>query len=64
MSLKGGIKTAMLREAYNGDRLIDRDPLLEINDNFIELLAEGHKQREEELNLKNKRLKRIWIRCQ
>ncbi|KAL7588893.1 protein WHAT'S THIS FACTOR 1 homolog, chloroplastic [Lactuca sativa] len=51
MSLKGGIKTAMLREAYKGDELIDRDPLLEINDNFILLLAEGHKQRIEKLNL-------------
>nr|XP_043620832.1 protein WHAT'S THIS FACTOR 1 homolog, chloroplastic [Erigeron canadensis]XP_043620833.1 protein WHAT'S THIS FACTOR 1 homolog, chloroplastic [Erigeron canadensis]XP_043620834.1 protein WHAT'S THIS FACTOR 1 homolog, chloroplastic [Erigeron canadensis]XP_043620835.1 protein WHAT'S THIS FACTOR 1 homolog, chloroplastic [Erigeron canadensis]XP_043620836.1 protein WHAT'S THIS FACTOR 1 homolog, chloroplastic [Erigeron canadensis] len=51
MSLKGGIKTAMLREAYKGDRLIDRDPLLEINDNFIELLAEGHKLRQEPLKL-------------
>ncbi|KAF5821377.1 putative plant organelle RNA recognition domain-containing protein [Helianthus annuus] len=58
MSLKGGIKTAMLREAYKGDQLIDRDPLLEINDNFIELLAEGHKQREEELNLKKQAVKK------
>ncbi|KAM0071659.1 putative plant organelle RNA recognition domain-containing protein [Helianthus debilis subsp. tardiflorus] len=58
MSLKGGIKTAMLREAYKGDQLIDRDPLLEINDNFIELLAEGHKQRKEELNLKKQAVKK------
>lgn len=51
MSLKGGIKTAMLREAYKGDELIDRDPLLAINDNFIELLAEGYMLREEQLKL-------------
>ncbi|KAI3773092.1 hypothetical protein L6452_04291 [Arctium lappa] len=51
MSLKGGIKTAMLREAYKGNELIARDPLLEINDNFIELLDEGHEQREEQLKL-------------
>ncbi|CAH9097638.1 unnamed protein product [Cuscuta europaea] len=38
VSLKGGIKTAMLREAYKGDQLVDRDPLLEIRDKFIELL--------------------------
>ncbi|XP_076900001.1 protein WHAT'S THIS FACTOR 1 homolog, chloroplastic-like [Bidens hawaiensis] len=57
MSLKGGIKTAMLREAYKGDELIDRDPLLEVNDNFIELLAEGHKQREEQLKLKRQAVK-------
>ncbi|KAJ0597853.1 putative plant organelle RNA recognition domain-containing protein [Helianthus annuus] len=58
MSLKGGIKTAMLREAYKGDQLINRDPLLEVNDNFIELLAKGHKQREEELNLKKQAVKK------
>ncbi|GAA0143292.1 hypothetical protein LIER_35712 [Lithospermum erythrorhizon] len=44
VSLKGGVRTAMLREAYKGNELIDRDPLLEINEKFIELLAEGHKQ--------------------
>ncbi|CAH9100414.1 unnamed protein product [Cuscuta epithymum] len=38
VSLKGGIKTAMLREAYKGDQLVDRDPMLEIKDKFIELL--------------------------
>ncbi|XP_076940342.1 protein WHAT'S THIS FACTOR 1 homolog, chloroplastic-like [Bidens hawaiensis] len=57
MSLKGGIKTAMLREAYKGDELIDRDPLLEVNDNFVELLAEGHKLREEQLKLKRQAVK-------
>ncbi|XP_059625818.1 protein WHAT'S THIS FACTOR 1 homolog, chloroplastic [Cornus florida] len=51
MSLKGGIKTAMLREAYEDDKLIDRDPLLEIKDKFVELLAEGHRERAEQLRL-------------
>ncbi|KAK3023082.1 hypothetical protein RJ639_043097 [Escallonia herrerae] len=51
MSLKGGIKTAMLREAYRNDELIDRDPLLEIKDKFVALLAEGHQQRAEQLRL-------------
>ena len=49
MSLKGGIKTAMLREAYKDDQLIDRDPLLEIKDKFVELLDEGHRKRAEQL---------------
>ncbi|XP_052170932.1 protein WHAT'S THIS FACTOR 1 homolog, chloroplastic [Diospyros lotus] len=51
MSLKGGIETAMLREAYKDDQLIDRDPLLEIKDKFVELLAKGHKKRAEQLGL-------------
>lgn len=49
MSLKGGIKTAMLREAYKGDKLIDRDPLLQIKDKFAELLEEGWRVRAEQL---------------
>lgn len=57
MSLKGGIKTAMLREAYKGDELIDRDPLVKVNDNLVELLAEGRKQREEQLKLKKQAVK-------
>uniref|UniRef100_A0A5B7BJH9 Putative Plant organelle RNA recognition domain-containing protein n=1 Tax=Davidia involucrata TaxID=16924 RepID=A0A5B7BJH9_DAVIN len=52
MSLKGGIKTAMLREAYKDDQLIDRDPLLEITDKFAELLAEGQRDRAEQLRLR------------
>ncbi|KAH7855048.1 hypothetical protein Vadar_020643 [Vaccinium darrowii] len=51
VSLKGGIKTAMLREAYRGSELIDRDPLLKINDKFVEMLAEGHRERAEKLRL-------------
>ncbi|GJX92155.1 protein WHAT'S THIS FACTOR 1, partial [Tanacetum coccineum] len=57
MSLKGGIKTAMLREAYCGDELIDRDPLLKINDNLNELMAEGYNQREEQLKLQKQAVK-------
>ena len=49
LSLKGGIKTAMLREAYKDDELIDRDPLVEIKDRFLELLAAGHRERAEQL---------------
>lgn len=53
MSLKGGIKTAMLREAYKDDELIDRDPLLEIKDKFVELLDEGHRNRMEQLRVQS-----------
>lgn len=49
MSRKGGIHTAMLREAYNGEELIDRDPLLQIRDKFVELLNEGQQQRADQL---------------
>ncbi|GER24808.1 ubiquitin carboxyl-terminal hydrolase family protein [Striga asiatica] len=47
MSLKGKIQTAVLREAYKGEGLVDRDPILEIKDKFIELLNEGQKMRAE-----------------
>lgn len=50
-SLKCGIKTAMLREAYKDGELIDRDPLLEIKDKFLEFLAEGHRQKAERLRM-------------
>ncbi|KAI4349546.1 hypothetical protein L6164_010124 [Bauhinia variegata] len=58
LSLKGGIKTAMLREAYRDDKLIDRDPLLEIKDKFVELLEEGWRQRAEQLRLRREQIKR------
>ncbi|XP_023548908.1 protein WHAT'S THIS FACTOR 1 homolog [Cucurbita pepo subsp. pepo] len=48
LSLKGGIETAMLREAYKGSQLIDCDPLLEIKDKFVELLEEGWRERAEQ----------------
>ncbi|GFZ19555.1 ubiquitin carboxyl-terminal hydrolase family protein [Actinidia rufa] len=52
LSLKGGIQTAVLREAYKDDKLVDRDPLIEIKDRFVELLAEGHRERAEQLRLR------------
>lgn len=58
MSLKGGIKTAMLREAYKDDKLIDRDPLLEIKDKFYELLEEGWRERAEKLRLQREECKK------
>jgi len=58
MSLKGGIETAVLREAYKCDELIDRDPLLEIKDKFIELLEEGWRRRAEELRLRREEVKK------
>jgi hypothetical protein len=58
MSLKGGIKTAMLREAYKGDALIDRDPLLEIRDKFVALLEEGWGERAEQLSLQREVVKK------
>ncbi|OAY49674.1 protein WHAT'S THIS FACTOR 1 homolog, chloroplastic [Manihot esculenta] len=54
MSLKGGIKTAMLREAYKDSELIDRDPLLEIKDRFVGLLEKGWEDRAEQLKSKRK----------
>ncbi|CAI0395322.1 unnamed protein product [Linum tenue] len=58
MSLKGGIKTAMLREAYKGSELIDRDPLLEIKDKFVELLEKGWQERAEQLRLQREAVKK------
>ncbi|KAJ4769475.1 Ubiquitin carboxyl-terminal hydrolase family protein [Rhynchospora pubera] len=45
VSLKGGIKTAMLREAYGEDGvLLERDPLLEVMVRFGELVDEGNRE--------------------
>jgi Plant organelle RNA recognition domain len=45
VSLKGGIKTAMLREAYGKDgTLLDRDPFLEVMERFADLVDEGHRE--------------------
>ncbi|VVB06691.1 unnamed protein product [Arabis nemorensis] len=49
LSLKGGIKTAVLREAYKDEQLIDRDPLLDIKDKFLRLLEEGWQERKDRL---------------
>ncbi|KAI3449608.1 hypothetical protein Pfo_006273 [Paulownia fortunei] len=51
MSLKGGIQTAMLREAYKREELVDCDPLLEVKNKFVELLDEGRQQRAEQLRM-------------
>lgn len=58
MSLKGGIKTAMLREAYKEDQLIDRDPLLEIKDKFVKLLEEGQRNRAEQLRVQREAIQK------
>lgn len=58
LSLKGGIKTAMLREAYRYSELIDRDPLLEIKERFVELLEEGKHERAEQLRLQREEVKK------
>lgn len=45
VSLKGGIKTAMLREAYGVDgTLLERDPFLEVMERFADLVDEGHRE--------------------
>lgn len=51
MSLKCGFQTAMLREAYKDDHLIDQGPVLEIRVDFVELLEEGHRMRAEQLRV-------------
>ncbi|WOL10240.1 hypothetical protein Cni_G18994 [Canna indica] len=58
VSLKGGVKTAMLREAYDQGKLVDRDPLLEIKDRFEEMLDEGHMDYLEGLKTKREALKK------
>ncbi|KAF5196101.1 WHAT'S THIS FACTOR 1-like protein [Thalictrum thalictroides] len=58
LSLKGGIKTAILREAYQNEKLIDRDPLLVIKDKFVELLEEGNTERAEQLRLKRQQFQK------
>jgi hypothetical protein len=58
LSLKGGIETAMLREAYKDDALIDWDPLLEIKDKFAALLEEGWRERAERLRFHREEVKK------
>lgn len=58
LSLKGGIKTAMLREAYRHSELIDRDPLLEIKERFVELLEKGKHEWTEQLRLQREEVKK------
>ncbi|KAH7676326.1 Plant organelle RNA recognition domain-containing protein [Dioscorea alata] len=59
VSLKGGVKTAMLREAYDElGELVDRDPLLEIKKRFVEMLDEGHREYLEKIRMKREAMKR------
>jgi hypothetical protein len=59
VSLKGGIKTAVLREAYdeNGE-LVDRDPLIVLKEKFVAVMDEGHKMYLEKLRRKNENLQK------
>lgn len=52
------MKTAMLREAYDKGELVDRDPLLEIRNAFVELLDEGHREWLEGLRTKREAIKK------
>ncbi|XP_004292597.1 PREDICTED: uncharacterized protein LOC101291309 [Fragaria vesca subsp. vesca] len=61
VSQKGGIKTAVLREAYKDDQLIDRDPLLQIKDKFVELLEEGWRESAEQLRLQREEVKEMAV---
>lgn len=58
MSLKGGIQTAMLREAYKGEELVDLDPLTEIKIKFVEMLEEGWRQRAEKLRIRRENVRK------
>lgn len=59
VSLKGGIKTVILREAYdeNGE-LVDRDPMIELKERFVAIMDEGHKKYLEELRRRNEVLQK------
>lgn len=59
VSLKGGIKTAVLREAYdeNGE-LVDRDPMIELKEMFVAIMDEGHREYLEELRRKREELQK------
>ncbi|XP_057800825.1 protein WHAT'S THIS FACTOR 1 homolog, chloroplastic [Salvia miltiorrhiza] len=58
MSLKGGIQTAMLREAYKGEELVDLDPLCEIKNKFVEMLEEGWRERAQKLRLRRESIRK------
>ncbi|XP_029124020.1 protein WHAT'S THIS FACTOR 1 homolog, chloroplastic [Elaeis guineensis] len=58
VSLKGGIKTAMLREAYDQGELVDRDPLLEISDKFAEMMEDGYNEYMERLRTKREAMQK------
>jgi hypothetical protein len=59
VSLKGGIKTAVLREAYDEKgELVDRDPMLELKERFVAVMEEGHKNYLEDLKIKREALQK------
>lgn len=58
LSLKGGIKTAVLREAYREEVLIDRDPLLAVKEKFSRLLEEGWQERKDRLKLQREQVEK------
>lgn len=58
LSLKGGVKTAVLREAYDKDELVDKDPLLLIKEKFVEMLDEGERLRLEQERLTRKAIQK------
>lgn len=58
VSLKGGIKTAMLREAYDKGVLIDKDPLLEIKDKFLEVVEEGYRDWQERMKMRREQIQK------
>ncbi|RCV23745.1 hypothetical protein SETIT_5G030400v2 [Setaria italica] len=59
VSLKGGIKTAVLREAYDEKgKLVDRDPMLELKERFVAVMEEGHKKYLEDLKMKREELQK------
>ncbi|WVZ71493.1 hypothetical protein U9M48_020077 [Paspalum notatum var. saurae] len=59
VSLKGGIKTAILREAYDEKgELVDRDPMLELKERFVAIMEEGYKEYLEDLKRKREALQK------
>ncbi|XP_047084644.1 protein WHAT'S THIS FACTOR 1, chloroplastic [Lolium rigidum] len=59
VSLKGGIKTVVLREAYDENGvLVDRDPMIELKERFMAIMDEGHRKYLEDLRRKNEKLQK------
>lgn len=59
VSLKGGVKTAVLREAYGDDgEIVDRDPFLEIRDRFVEMIEEGRREWRETTRMRREAVKK------
>ncbi|XP_057532088.1 protein WHAT'S THIS FACTOR 1 homolog, chloroplastic [Amaranthus tricolor] len=58
------IYTVLLREGYNGSKLIDKDPLVVVKDKFGELMQEGlheYNQRRRLLNLEKRKKKGVIV---